>query len=105
QALDLAEARERQEGDGPLRLRPGAAAVPKRADGGRGQLGLEGNGRLLVDGADRLVPAVPAPDRLLDLPDEPGAGGRLEGDELRQIAREADGAGLAEDRLQGRRGR
>ena len=49
-----------------------------------------------------VAPAVRAPVRLLDLPDEPGAGRRLEGDELRQVAREAHGAGLAEDRLQGR---
>ena len=55
--------------------------------------------------AARLVPAVPAADRVLDLPDEPDAGRRLEGDELRQVAREAHGAGLAEDRLQGRRRR
>ena len=80
-------------------------AVPEPARAEEGQVRLEGHRRLLVGGADRLVPAVPAPDRLLDLPDEPGAGRRLEGDELRQVAREADGARLAEDRLQGRRRR
>ena len=74
-------------------------------DKSRRHVRLEGRRRLLVDLGDRLVPADPAPDRLLDLPDEPDAGRRLEGDELRQVAREADGAGLAEDRLQGRRRR
>ena len=49
--------------------------------------------------------AVRAPVRVLDLPDELDAGRRLEGDELRQEPREADGARLAEDRLQGRRRR
>ena len=68
-------------------------------------LRLEGHGRLLVGLAADLAAAVRAPDRLLDLPDEPGAGRRLEGDELRQVAREADDARLAEDRLQGRRRR
>ena len=38
----------------------------------------------------------------LDLPHEPGAGRRLEGDELRQEPRQAHDARLAEDRLQGR---
>ena len=52
-----------------------------------------------------FVLAVRAADRVLDLPDEPDAGRRVEGDELRQVAREADGAGFAEDRVQGRRGR
>ena len=56
----------------------------------------------LVGAADR-VPAVPAADRLLDLPDEPDAGRRLEGDELRQEPREADVPGLAEGDVQGRR--
>ena len=105
QARDHAQAGRRQEGHRPLPDRPGAAAVPGPAREARRQLRLEGHRRLLVDGADRVVPAVPAADRLLDLPDEPGAGRRLEGDELRQVAREADGAGLAEDRLQGRRRR
>src|SRR4029453_9386204 len=57
--------------------------------------------RGLVVDPDRAS-AVRPPLRLLDFPDEPGPGRWLEGDELRQVAREADDAGLAEDRLQGR---
>ena len=62
----------------------------------------KGRGLVVVERLLILAPSVRAPDRLLDLPDEPGPGRRLEGDELRQVAREADDARLAEDRLQGR---
>ena len=41
---------------------------------------------------------------LLDLPDEPGPGRRLEGDVVRQVARQADVGRLAQDHVQGRRG-
>ena len=58
-------------------------------------------GSPVVDDSD-LAAAVRAPVRLLDLPHEPGAGRRVEGDELRQVAGEADDARLAQDRLQGR---
>ena len=55
----------------------------------------KGTGGFSWDVGDRLVPADPPADRVLDLPDEPDAGRRVQGDELRQVAREADGAGLA----------
>ena len=44
-----------------------------------------------------VPPAVRALPRLLGLPDEPDAGRRLEGDELRQEPRQAHGRRLAED--------
>ncbi len=52
-----------------------------------------------------LRPAVPDLHRVLDLPHEPGAGRRLEGDVVRQVARQADVGRLAEDHLPRRRGR
>ena len=69
------------------------------------QVRLEGRRLVAVVVDPHVAAAVRPAVRLLDLPDEPGAGRRLEGDELRQVAREADDAGLAEDRLQGRRRR
>src|SRR3712207_9548241 len=51
-----------------------------------------------------VPPAVRPLLRLLDLPHEPGPGRRLEGDELREEPREADGPRLAEDHVQGRGG-
>src|SRR5439155_3752625 len=69
---------------------------------GEGQVRLEGDGLVAVVVDPHVAPAVRPPLRLLDLPDEPGAGRRLEGDVVRQVAREADDARLAEDRLQGR---
>src|SRR4029078_6049134 len=83
----------------PLPERPVGAAVPEPARAQSRPLRLEGRRRLLVGCAARRRPALLAADWVLDLPDEPGAGRRLEGDELRQVAREADGARLAEDRL------
>ena len=56
-----------------------------------------------------LHPPVPPVLRVLDLPDEPDAGRRLTGDELRQVQGEADVGRRAEDHLprrrRGRRGR
>ena len=49
-----------------------------------------------MGGAPHRAAADPAADRLLDLPDEPGAGRRLEGDELRQEPCQTDVARLAE---------
>ena len=66
-------------------------------------LRLEGRRHVGLVGPAHRPAAVRAPDRLLALPDEPGAGRRLEGDELRQEPRQADVAGLAEGDLQGRR--
>ena len=56
-------------------------------------------------GDPHRLPPVRPPDRLLDLPDEPDAGRRLEGDELRQEPRQADVARLAQGHVQGRCGR
>jgi cell division protease FtsH len=58
----------------------------------RHQVRLEGHRRLLVGERVLLAAPVHHPDRLLDLPDEPGPGRRLEGDVVRQEPREADGA-------------
>src|SRR4029453_6563937 len=66
---------------------------------------LEGDGLVALVVDPDVAAAVRPALRLLDLPDEPGAGRRLESDVLRQVAREADDTGLAEDRLQGRRRR
>ena len=52
-----------------------------------------------------LHPAVRALPRLLDLPDEPGPGRRLESDVVRQVARQAPVGRLAEDHLPRRRRR
>ena len=102
QQVDVTFAR-RQEGHRPLRdaarRRSASSASSSAASVKFDSKGTGGFSWVL---ARRVVPAVPAADRLLDLPDEPGAGRRLEGDELRQVAREADDARLAEDRLQGR---
>ena len=55
--------------------------------------------------AAHLHPPLRPLPRLLDLPDEPDAGRRLAGDELRQIESEADVRGRAEDHLPRRRRR
>src|SRR5205807_2973263 len=90
---------------GPLRERPGRGAG-RRGDAGQGRpVRLEGDGLVAVVVDPHVAAAVRAAVRLLDLPDEPGAGWRLEGDVLREVACEADDAGLPEDRLQGRRRR
>ena len=70
-----------------------------------GHLRLEGHRLVAVVVDPHLAAAVRAPARLLDLHDELDAGRRLEGDVLRQEPRQADGARLAEDRVQGRRRR
>ena len=75
----------------------------RRQDRGQGQ------GRLEPALAAHLHPSLPPLLRLLDLPDEPDARRRLAGDELRQVAGQADVGGRAEDHLprrrRGRRGR
>src|SRR5439155_819662 len=103
QAPDRGHAHRREEGQGQLSERPVAGPLPEPAPEEGGHLRLEGDGLVAVVVDPDLVAAVRPPLRLLDLPDEPGAGRRLEGDELRQEPRQANGAGLAEDRLQGRR--
>ena len=58
--------------------------------------------RLALVERAHLHPAVRAVLRVLDLPDEPGAGRRQQGDELRQEPRQADVGRLAQDHVQGR---
>ena len=103
---DQGDARRRPEGQGQLSERPiGVQRSSRSCKQGEHHLRLQGQGVVLVEQPADLAAPVRAPDRLLDLPDEPGPGRRLEGDELRQVARETDDARLAEDRLQGRRRR
>jgi hypothetical protein len=51
-----------------------------------------------------LHPALRDLHRVLDLPDEPGPGRGVQGDVVRQVARQAHVRGLAQDHVQGRRG-
>ena len=62
-----------------------------------------GHRRLELPLDPHLHPPLPPLLRLLDLPDEPDAGRRLAGDELRQVAREADVGRRPEDHLPRRR--
>ena len=100
--VDHRDARLGPEGQGQLPVAAVADRVPEGARGEQRQVRLEGHGHERLVGAPHRLPADPAADRLLDLPDEPDAGRRLEGDELRQEPREADVARLAEGHLQGR---
>src|SRR4029450_11615545 len=96
------ERRERHEDEGRL-SEPGVAERLREAhdEGGR-QLRLERNRGISMVVAADLAPAVRAAIRLLDLPDEPGAGRRLEGHELRKEPRETHDSRFTQDRLQGR---
>ena len=64
--------------------------------------GVGGNEWLSLLLGRPAVRALPGP---LDLPHQPDAGRRLEGHELRQEPRQAHGRRLAQDHVQGRRGR
>src|SRR5205807_5111364 len=90
------------EGRRPLGDPAGADPLPEPARAGAeaeqgSDLRLEGDRLVAVVVDPDLAAAVRAAVRVLDLPDEPGPGRRLEGDVVRQVAREADDAGLAED--------
>ena len=100
-----ADARLGAEGEGQLPDAAVADPVPERPHGEQRQVRLQGHRHLDVGRAPHRAAPDPAPRRLLDLPHEPDAGRRLEGDELRQEPREADVARLAEGHLQGRRRR
>ena len=91
----------------PIRRRAGALSEPARPQ--RRQDRDQGQGRRRPSLAAHLHPSLPPLLRLLDLPDEPDAGRRLAGDELRQVARQADVGRRPQDHLprrrRGRRGR
>ena len=87
---------------GRLRADPRQQAPARRAVGDHLRRGGPQEQRVAL--AADLRPAVPDLHRVLDLPDEPGPRRRVEGDVLRQVARQAHERGLAEDHLP-RRGR
>ena len=103
--VDQRHARLGAEGEGQLPDGAVADPVPEHPREEQRQVRLQGHGNLDVGGTPHRAAPDPAPDRLLDLPDEPGSGWRLEGDELREEPCQTDVARLAEGHLQGRRRR
>src|SRR5207237_7744321 len=102
QAVDQGPVQARQQIPGARRLRAlpqrsVAELVPEPAREAEHRVRLEGHRLVAMVVDPHVAVAVRAAVRFLDLPDEPGAGRRLESDVVRQVAREANDSRLPED--------